>query len=250
MHFESAVLIIDPLELRRAAILSVLAPWADCSKQKLVPVGSLEDLAQAGAAAPVAMILLVIGARRIAEPETQNMITSLQKTSSNAPIVLLSDREEPDQVVAAYKAGVRGFIPMNVGSHVTVQSLTFILSGGTFFPPTALLQSAHGGRPVNAVASHGIRMHQVVDGLTPRQQEVLERLRRGESNKQIARQLVLSVSTVKVHIRQIMRKLGARNRTQIALCAYNSNKTTTEEQQADGEQREDITLAWRRLSMA
>jgi DNA-binding NarL/FixJ family response regulator len=56
-------------------------------------------------------------------------------------------------------------------------------------------------------------------GLTTRQQEVLERLRQGESNKLIGRQLKLRESTVKVHIRQIMRKLGATNRTQAALCA-------------------------------
>ena len=58
-----------------------------------------------------------------------------------------------------------------------------------------------------------------VRGLTTRQQEVLERLRQGESNKLIGRQLKLRESTVKVHIRQIMRKLGATNRTQAALCA-------------------------------
>src|SRR5262249_20243436 len=58
-----------------------------------------------------------------------------------------------------------------------------------------------------------------VCGLTARQQEVLARLRQGESNKLIGRQLKLRESTVKVHIRQIMRKLGATNRTQAALCA-------------------------------
>jgi DNA-binding NarL/FixJ family response regulator len=56
-------------------------------------------------------------------------------------------------------------------------------------------------------------------GLTVRQQEVLEGLRRGESNKQIAKRLDIGEATVKIHIRQIMRKLGARNRTQAALSA-------------------------------
>jgi len=56
-------------------------------------------------------------------------------------------------------------------------------------------------------------------GLTARQQEVLEQLRQGASNKLIGRQLKLRESTVKVHIRHIMRKLGAVNRTQAALSA-------------------------------
>lgn len=55
--------------------------------------------------------------------------------------------------------------------------------------------------------------------LTPRQREVLERLSEGKSNKLIARDLDMTEATVKVHVRQIMRKFGAANRTQAALCA-------------------------------
>ena len=55
-------------------------------------------------------------------------------------------------------------------------------------------------------------------GLTARERQVLEHLQLGASNKLIARQLNLRESTVKVHIRRIMRKLGAVNRTQAALC--------------------------------
>jgi len=73
-------------------------------------------------------------------------------------------------------------------------------------------------------------------GLTARQQDVLERLRRGESNKLIGRQLRLRESTVKVHIRQIMRKLGAANRTQAALCAaqLDLGSAEQEEDERDG----------------
>jgi DNA-binding NarL/FixJ family response regulator len=55
--------------------------------------------------------------------------------------------------------------------------------------------------------------------LTPRQLEVLGRLREGKPNKLIARDLNMTEATVKVHVRQIMRKLGATNRTQAVLCA-------------------------------
>ena len=55
--------------------------------------------------------------------------------------------------------------------------------------------------------------------LTCRQADVLRLLRRGQSNKYIARELCMRESTVKVHVRQIMRKLGASNRTQAALFA-------------------------------
>lgn len=55
--------------------------------------------------------------------------------------------------------------------------------------------------------------------LTPRQSEVLERLREGKPNKVIARDLNMTEATVKVHVRQIMRKFGAANRTQVVLSA-------------------------------
>jgi DNA-binding NarL/FixJ family response regulator len=56
-------------------------------------------------------------------------------------------------------------------------------------------------------------------GLTSRQYEVLRLLQEGQSNKRIARTLGLRESTIKVHVRQIMRKLGVANRTQAALTA-------------------------------
>src|SRR4249920_3304087 len=57
--------------------------------------------------------------------------------------------------------------------------------------------------------------------LSSKQEEVFKLLRRGEANKLIARHLGLSEATVKVHIRQIMRKLGVANRTQAAICTFN-----------------------------
>lgn len=60
---------------------------------------------------------------------------------------------------------------------------------------------------------------QEIPSLTPRQREVLQKLSEGKSNKLIARDLEMTEATVKVHVRQIMRKFGATNRTQAALCA-------------------------------
>jgi len=210
MRSESAVLVVDALALRRAGIASFLTPWANQSNLNLVTLDSLEDLVQLGAIL-VKMILLVIGARRIVDSDSQKLIASLQEKYGHTPIVLISDREDSQEVIAAYKAGVRGFISMNVGPRVAVQAITFIMGGGTFFPPTALLQSKHVESSARVVVTNETGILGT-GGLTPRQQEVLELLRQGGSNKLIGRQLMLRESAVKVHIRQIMRKLGVRNR--------------------------------------
>jgi DNA-binding NarL/FixJ family response regulator len=214
----SAVLVIDSLELRRAGVVSFLTPWADHSNIKIVQISPCDALAQLSALL-FKMILLVIGAQDVEDPEPQSLIISLHDKYADVPLVLVSEREEPEQVIAAFKAGARGFIPMSATPPVAMQAFTFIMSGGSFFPPTALIQRTHVESSVRVVTSKGTVTLGDARGLTARQQEVLERLGQGESNKLIGRQLKLRESTVKVHIRQIMRKLGATNRTQAALSA-------------------------------
>ena len=213
----AAVLVIDALELRRAGVVSFLTPWADDGNIQLVQIGPTEALARPNDPG-VKLILLVIGAQRVAESEPQNWAIALHEKYTDTPLVFVSEREESEEVVAAFKAGARGFIPMSVTPPVAMQAFTFIMSGGSFFPPTALIQHTHVSSSVTVVKKETAVVADV-RGLTARQQEVLERLRQGESNKLIGRQLKLRESTVKVHIRQIMRKLGATNRTQAALCA-------------------------------
>jgi DNA-binding NarL/FixJ family response regulator len=167
------------------------------------------------------MILLVIGAQGVADPEPQSWIALLQEKYAEAPLVLVSEREEPEEVVAAFQAGARGFIPMSITTPVAIQAFTFIMGGGSFYPPAALVRRTYveGSFRVVTTRRQATAIEPPKSGLTARQWEVLERLRQGESNKLIGRQLKLRESTVKVHIRQIMRKLGATNRTQAALCA-------------------------------
>jgi DNA-binding NarL/FixJ family response regulator len=214
----AAVLVIDSLELRRAGVVSFLTPWADDSKIQIVQIGPADAMKQPNDPS-IKMILLVIGARGVAEPEPRTWIATLHEKYADTPLVFVSEREEPEEVVAAFKAGARGFIPMSVTPPVAMQAFTFIMSGGSFFPPAALVQRTHVSTSMTVVAKKETTVVAGACGLTVRQQEVLARLRQGESNKLIGRQLKLRESTVKVHIRQIMRKLGATNRTQAALCA-------------------------------
>ena len=108
-----SVLVIDSLELRRAGVVSFLTRWADDSNIKLVPVDPPEALAQPSAAL-FKMILLVIGAQGVADTEPQAWISALHAKFADTPLVLVSEREELGEVVAAFKAGARGFIPMSV----------------------------------------------------------------------------------------------------------------------------------------
>jgi DNA-binding NarL/FixJ family response regulator len=102
---------------------------------------------------------------------------------------------------------VRGYIPTSLASMVAVGAMQLICVGGTFAPPAVLLSQSN--------RSQGPGGEPVIEGFTQRQAQILDCLRRGMANKLIAYELNMCESTVKVHVRNIMKKLKATNRTQV-----------------------------------
>lgn len=103
-----------------------------------------------------------------------------------------------------------------------LQAIYKILQGEKFLPMdynTNAVMPSHFGDPVYSAPVQGARISNGDIHLTPREKEVLGFLLRGVSNKEIAQALDLQVVTVKLHVRGICRKLGAKNRTQAALLA-------------------------------
>jgi DNA-binding NarL/FixJ family response regulator len=245
----SAVLVIDTFELRRAGLASLVKPWADSNGLRIVefdPHRTLPAPESDGAAHSYKLMLLVIGSACVSDPEPQHWITSFSGTYADVPLVLVSDREDATEVMAALEAGVRGFVPTSIALPVAMQALQFIMSGGSFFPPAALTQAARTSHSPQIGPRKGVALTAAASmdhggGLTARQQEVLEHLRQGASNKLIGRQLKLRESTVKVHIRHIMRKLGAVNRTQAALSAVHLQVSTVGAEESSAPQVKDDT---------
>jgi DNA-binding NarL/FixJ family response regulator len=161
----------------------------------------------------------LIGAGSV--PEAVTLLAGLRVSAPTIPAAVLSDHESPAEVVMALEAGAQGVISTRIDPVLMLHALRFIAAGGHFFPPKALLGEAPSPEPVS---EHGFTSlcglaPPTAGGLTSRQYEVLRLLQEGQSNKRIARTLGLRESTIKVHVRQIMRKLGVANRTQAALTA-------------------------------
>ena len=129
-------------------------------------------------------------------------IQTLLDIQADTPIVMISAHEEISVINKALAKGIKGFIPKTTSADVTLSALRLVLSGGTYLPPQLMQQT-----PIKT--GEGDK-----NLLTPRQVEVLKLLQKGIQNKNIAHQLDLSPSTVKVHIRRIFTTLGARNRTE------------------------------------
>ena len=219
------IVIIDSKKLRQAGIVHLLDAWASAIGLTVTAV-DLASPIEMPKPASCAMVILSLGSASVEDPQQQALIKSTRKSMPRAPLVIFSDREEPNEVCAAFEAGAAGFMPTSIDPSVALQALSFIKCGGSFFPPSALhkekpLVAAQVG--VEATAQADVESLRPASRLSAKQEEVLQLLRRGQSNKVIASQLGLSEATVKVHLRCIMRKLGVANRTQVAIASMNLN---------------------------
>lgn len=165
---------------------------------------------------PVDAILFNIGSNSINGLNRStdfDFLEGLKKLKSeygSTPVLALSDSDESRQILKVLDCGARGYIPTSLGIDVCVEAIHLVLAGGTFVPASSFLAM----RPLidNGRDAAGL----MSDIFTARQSEVAQALSRGKANKIIAYELNMCESTVKVHVRNIMRKLKATNRTEAA----------------------------------
>ena len=164
--------------------------------------------------------------RHIGEAGLVEQLSFLATAAPNLPLALLSDLDDADEIAEAFKLGIRGYIPTSLPIRQAVEAIRLVSAGGSFLPPSILSLSATVARmPSPAIAENAF----CGKSFTPRQLEVLRRLWEGKQNKLIAYDLNMCESTVKVHIRHIMKKLNARNRTQVVLLTRSIHASGTAE---------------------
>lgn len=156
------------------------------------------------------VILIGLGSARVSDESVRADIMLLTRTHPEAPIIVLCDLKDSQHIGDALRQGIRGYIPTTLTSRILIEALRLIQAGGTFIPADALSQ-ALSDRRTTAAELDPTSEHLGAFRPTPRQSRVLELLREGKPNRTIARELQMSESVVKVHVRNIMRKLQASN---------------------------------------
>lgn len=146
----------------------------------------------------------------MAEADVCEKVSNLASTLKGSPVIVIAESDDLHQVMKAIEFGARGYIPSSVGINVAAEAISLARAGGVFIPASSIMGMKDF---INSVAS-GNRCF--TDLFTPREIQISEALRRGKANKIIAYELDLCESTVKVHIRNIMKKLQASNRTEVA----------------------------------
>ncbi len=137
-------------------------------------------------------------------------------------VVVITTFDLDEYVHGALKAGARGFLLKDAGPELLAQAVRAAASGDALIAPsiTARLLSAF----TELGASSAEPVAQPVSPLTEREEEVLVTVALGRTNAEIADELSISLSTVKTHLASLMSKLGARNRVELAMWAYETDR--------------------------
>ncbi|MDN3354791.1 response regulator transcription factor [Actinomadura sp. DC4] len=135
-------------------------------------------------------------------------------------VVVITTFDLDEYVYAALRAGARGFLLKEAGPDLLAQAVRAAASGDALIAPsvTARLLEAFAGSGPEAPAP------QPVEALTGREEQILGAVARGRTNGEIADELHITLSTVKAHVTSLMTKLGARNRVEVAMWAYETSR--------------------------
>jgi DNA-binding NarL/FixJ family response regulator len=136
----------------------------------------------------------------------------LRSSFPRIPIMIVSGLDDPRIVQEAIRLGAAGFVPKSVDKSTLAKALSEVLSGSVFVPDD-LAKSLPGPCAAQGTSDIAARLAE----LTPAQMRVLQLIRHGRLNKQIAHELGVSETTVKAHVSEILRKLNVVSRTQAVI---------------------------------
>ena len=154
--------------------------------------------------------------RRLAGPDVADPLA----------IVVITTFDLDEYVHGALKAGARGVLLKDAGPELLAQAVRSAASGDALIAPSVTARLLSTFSDLDASSSKPAA--QPLDPLTEREEEVLVTVARGRTNAEIADDLCISLSTVKTHLASLMSKLGARNRVELAMWAYETDRMPTD----------------------
>lgn len=168
---------------------------------------------------------LVIIVNKQSASRLVEVVRHVKEQFPQAQIVALMDRFDLNIVRLGHGAGVNGFCPADAAPEVLLKSFELVMLGENILPSAVLrlLMDADPQEREHPLLDNNVADSKLSDvatcKLSVRETEILGCLTKGEPNKVIARKLEITEATIKVHVKAILRKIGAANRTQAAIWA-------------------------------
>ncbi len=199
-------LIVDDHPLFREAIqiaVRAVAPNADIHEATEL-AAAIDMIAERRLGYDLALVDLTL-------PDTTGFdgIALLRRKFPSLPVLVVSAHDDAAIVRDALALGAAGFVSKSAPKNEIAKAISTVLSGGTW--PTAPVRVA----PARTAGGDDVASR--LSSLTPQQLRVLQMLRQGKLNKQIAHELDVGETTVKAHVSEILRKLGVFSRTQAVI---------------------------------
>jgi DNA-binding NarL/FixJ family response regulator len=222
------VLLIDDHPLILSALQSVIQGLGD----HVTVVGASSARAARETLAASADFDLVLLDLQLGDADGFDVLSEFRSAYPALPVVIVSASDRTSDVIRSIDQGAMGFVPKRASNETLFEALHMVMSGGIYVPPMAMGtpdrpadfadDSAQGGGLHNVrrnASESDFQTAQSIEslGLTPRQRDVLALLLKGLPNKLIARELGLSVETVKDHVAAVLRALNVSSRTQAVL---------------------------------
>lgn len=221
------VLLIDDHPLILAALQSVIQGLGN----DVTVVGTDSARAARAALAEDAAFDLALLDLSLGDADGFDLLIELRARHPALPVVVVSASDRAADVIRAIDLGAMGFVPKRASNETLFEALHMVMSGGIYVPPMTLGSEPRSPLPEGDTIPSVLRVQGdhapdsgfqtapslAALGLTPRQTEVLGLLLKGLPNKLIARELKLSVETVKDHVAAVLRTLGVSTRTQAVL---------------------------------
>jgi len=197
------ILIADDHPLyREAAALQIRRLYRESQVEE---VASLPELRAAIEQAPVFDLILV---DYYMPGMSSGALAGLVKDFPSTPVAVISGMAANTDILAAARAGVRGYIPKTSSSEHFAHALQLLLAGGTSIPTDVLMEQPVSDRSPAWLAK-----------MSPREKDVLRGVVQGQSNKEIGRVLGLAEVTIKLHLRNVFRKMAVKSRSEAAVTA-------------------------------
>lgn len=206
-----SVLLVDREPIFRAGICSEFA-----RKHTIRVVGQAANAAQA-----LELVQTLSPDLVLIDPALDDefaMVGRMRMCDPHLTVMALGDTDDPSEVAAAISAGVRGYVPRSVEPGGLMEAIDRVMQGELYVAPSIGWQLLSRLSVSRRIAAHA---EPPAVKFTAREEEIMLRVAGGATNKEVARDLAVSVKTVKHHLTNVMKKLKVRNRVEAAV-AYRS----------------------------